>query len=213
MNSYKYWLITALFLVLTLNMYYPVNAATGSIYVVSAESALLRDYPSPDSGILGTLGRYDQVEYVDSSARGWWKVRSCQTGLTGWMTSDLLTAAKPNPQPALSKSKYYYVNVLSINLKIIPLATSATTGTVQLNDKLEKLGSAPSGWTKVKNPRTGKTGWLQDRYLSSHIVTAPQLQTAAPKKRMSRSGGGKKKKKPERPETPKEAVEEQAQPM
>ena len=210
LQAQTYWRAVAVFLVLAFGSNYQASAATGPIYQVAAESALLRDYPSPDSGILVKLEHFDQVEYVDSSAHGWWKVRSQRTGVTGWMTADLLRAVQFSPPPSALKTEYYYVNTPSIDLRVIPLASAATTGTVQLNDRVEKLGAAPSGWTKVKNPRTGKTGWLQTRYLASHPVTAPQA--AAPKKRVSKSCVSKKKKKSATPKE-KEAVEEQAKPM
>jgi len=206
----NYKLLPAVIAFLTLLAGIPCQAGinTGSVYQVAAESALLRDYPSPNSAILANLNHFDQVEYVDSNAHGWWKIRSLRTGVTGWMTSDLLAAVRPAPSSASSKIKYFYVNRPSIELRVIPLESSATTGTVQLNDKLEKLGESPKGWTKVKNPRNGNKGWLATRYLSSKIVTASQIP--APRKRVKKAYSIKKKKSLE---PPKEAVEEQAKPM
>ncbi len=184
------------------------GAGSGSMYQVAAESALLRDYPSPDSGIVATLEHSDQVEYVNSNAQGWWQVRSQRTGTTGWMTADLLAAARPAAPPAPAKTKYAYVNRPSLELKVIPLETSASTGTVKLNDRMEILSTSPKGWTKVLNTHNGNKGWLQTRFLSSQIVTAPPAP--APRKHVRRAGSVKKKKKIE---APKEAVEEEAKPM
>ncbi len=208
MLNYKLLPAVSAFLTLLAGIPCQAVSATGSIYQVAAESALLRDYPSPNSRILTNLKHFDQVEYVDSNAHGWWKVRSLRTGVTGWMTADLLAAIRLAPSSASSKIKYFYVNRPSIELRVIPLESSATTGTVQLNDKLEKLGESPKGWTKVKNPRNGNIGWIATRYLSSQIVTAPQ--NPASRKRVKKAYSIKKKK---RIEPAKEAVEEQAKPM
>ena len=173
--------------------------AAGSMYVVEAEAALLRDYPSPDSGILTRLDHSDQVEYLDANASGWWKVRSLRTGVVGWMTSDLLAAAPPKlPLSIPTKTEYYYVNTPSIDLRVIPLHSSATTGTVQLNDRVEKLGSSPAGWTKVRNPRNGHKGWLPTRYLSAKLVSSPAPAAQPHKKRVKRAAPAKKKQKIEK---------------
>ncbi len=172
----RLWPLLAIFLVclVTTGLESRFCEAAGSMYVVEAEAALLRDYPSPDSGILTRLDRSDQVEYLDANASGWWKVRSLRTGVVGWMTSDLLAAAPPKlPLSSPAKTEYYYVNTPSIDLRVIPLHSSATTGTVQLNDRVEKLGFSPAGWTKVRNPRNGHKGWLPTRYLSAKLVSSP----------------------------------------
>jgi uncharacterized protein YgiM (DUF1202 family) len=206
--NYKLLPAMVAFLMLLAGIPCQAGTSTGSVYQVAAESALLRDYPSPNSGILANLNRLDQVEYIDSNAQGWWKVRSLRTGVTGWMTSDLLTAVRPTPSSASAKIKYFYVNRPSIELRVIPLESSAATGTVQLNDKLEKISEAPNGWTKVRNPRKGNKGWIATRYLSSQIVTAPQAPVS--RKRVKKAYNIKKKKSLE---PPKETVEEQAKPM
>ena len=139
----RFWPLLAIFLVclVTTGLESRFCEAAGSMYVVEAEAALLRDYPSPDSGILTRLDHSDQVEYLDANASGWWKVRSLRTGVVGWMTSDLLAAAPPKlPLSIPTKTEYSYVNTPSIDLRVIPLHSSATTGTVQLNDRVEKLG-------------------------------------------------------------------------
>jgi hypothetical protein len=176
------------------------SEAAGPIYVVEADAALLRDYPSPDSGILTRLHHLDQAEYLDANASGWWKVRSLRTGVVGWMTSDLLAAAAaPKLPPSIqTKAEYYYVNTPGIELRIIPLHSSATTGTVQLNDRVEKLGASPEGWMKVRNPRDGRKGWLPTRYLSAKLVSSPQAAGQTPKKRVKRAYPAKKKQKIEK---------------
>ncbi len=166
--------------------------------MVAVEAALLRDNPSPDSGILTQLTRSDQVEYLESNASGWWKVRSLRTGVVGWMTSDLLTAVAPAPPPSSQPCpEYFYVNTVNIDLHSLPLYSSTVTGSVQLNDRLEKLGTSPKGWTKVRNPRKDKKGWLPTCYLSEKIVTSPLPAPQTPKKRVKRTPPSKGKKQVE----------------
>jgi hypothetical protein len=210
--NYVYWPAAALLLVLWSGVGQPAMAAgtgTGSVYQVAAASALLRDYPSPESSIVATLENLDQVEYIDSNAQGWWKVRSERTGTTGWMTADLLAAARPAAPPTPAKTKYSYVNRPSLELKVIPLESSASTGNVKFNDRLEILSISPKGWTKVQNPHNGNKGWLPTRYLSAQIVRASP--PATPRKHVRKAGSVKKKKRVEPPKE--EGGEEQAKPM
>lgn len=175
------------------------SEAAESLYVVEAEAALLRDFPSPESGILARLQRSDQVEFLDAQASGWWKVRSLRTGVVGWMTSDLLVAA-PLQLPPTSSTKvdYFYVNTPG-DLRIIPLHSSASTGKVQRHDRVEKLGSSPEGWTKVRNPRDGRQGWLPTRHLSAKLVAAPGTAAPTARKRVRRAVPSKKKPTIEKP--------------
>jgi hypothetical protein len=181
------------------------SEAVGSLYVVASEAALLRDNPAPDSGILARLHNLDKVEYLDSNASGWWKVRSQRTGTVGWMTADLLTPASPAAPPAApAKPVYSYAN-RPFDLRSIPLYAAAASGSVQLNDPVEKLGSSPEGWSKVRNPRNGSRGWLPTHYLSSDIVCNPP-RAYTPKKRFKqRALPGKKKKIEEEAPAPEKA--------
>lgn len=200
--------IAAIALVLLTGFGNPAGAGTGSRYQVAAESALLRDFPSPESGILATLEHFDQVEYLDRNARGRWKVQSERTGKTGWSTEDLLAAARPAAPAAPGRTKYSYVNRPSLELRAIPLQSSASTGTVQLNDTMEILSKSSNGWTKVRALRNGNKGWLPTRFISAQIVTAPS--PAAARKHVKRAGSVKKKKKMD---PPKEEGEEEGKPM
>ena len=181
------------------------SEAVGSLYVVAGEAALLRDYPAPDSGIVTRLHHQDQVEYLDSNASGWWKVRSLRTGTVGWMTADLLSPAVPAaPTAAPAKQVSYYANS-PFDLRIIPLFSAAVSGRVKLNDRLEKVGSSPEGWTKVRNVQDGSRGWLPTRYVSSHLIISPPPKAYTPKKRAKRALPVKKKKGVETAPTPEEA--------
>ena len=77
-----------------------------------------------------------------------------------------MAAARPAAPPAPAKTKYFYVNRPTLELKVIPLESSATTGTVKLNDRLEILSASPKGWTKVPIPATTtRAGWRPAFYL------------------------------------------------
>ncbi len=211
MSPYRFWPLAAMFFVLVTTTFIHFRSSEGAspLYAVAGEAALLRDYPSPDSGILTRLQHLDQVEYMESNGYGWWKVRSLRTGVVGWMTADLLSMVSPSPPPSSPTSaEYYYVNTPGISLRSIPLESSAAAGSVQLNDRLEKLGSSPKGWTKVRNLKDGSKGWIPTRYLSSRPISClPQAST--PKKRIKRAFAVKQKRIPVK-EAP---IQEKAKPM
>lgn len=194
MNCYRFGLLLAMFFVFgtTTFMESRSSQAVGSLYIVAGEAALLRDYPAPDSGIVTRLQNLDEVEYLDSNASGWWKVRSLRTGTVGWMTADLLSPAPSAAPPAAPAQKASYYANTPFDLRVLPLHSSAVTGPVKLNDRLEKLGASPEGWTKVRNPQNGSRGWLPTRYLSSHRVSSPP-QRYIPKKRVKRALPARKK--------------------
>jgi uncharacterized protein YgiM (DUF1202 family) len=118
-----------------------------------------------------------------------------------------VAAARP-AAPTPAKTKFAYVNRPSLELRAIPLESSASTGTVKFNDRLEIISTSPKGWTKVRNPHNGNKGWLPTRFLASQIVIAPPH--AVHRKHVRRASSVKKKKGVE---PPKERVEEQAKPM
>ncbi len=161
--------------------------AAGPFYVVAGE-ALLRDCPSPDCGIITRLYRSDQVEYLDTNSYGWWKVRVLRTGVVGWVTADLLSAVPSPPPPSYPPySPYYsYVTVSSTALRAYPMYSSSVTGSVQLNDRVERLGESPQGWTKVRSLRDGSEGWMLSSYLSPQPSSYPR-RAYSPKKRIKRS--------------------------
>ena len=206
-TSHRFWTFMTMILLVGSTAFLECRSseAVGSLYVVAGEAALLRDYPAPDSGIVTRLHHQDQVEYLDSNASGWWKVRSLRTGTVGWMTADLLSPDVPAaPTAAPGKQVYYYANS-PFDLRIIPLFSTAVSGRVKLNDRLEKVGSSPEGWTKVRNVQDGSRGWLPTRYLSSHFISNPPPKAYTPKKRAKRALPVKKKKGVETAPTPEEA--------
>ena len=181
-RSYRLWLLPVIcfMVILTLCLKVRLLEAAGPVYVVAAENALLRDNPSPDSAILAEFDDQDQVEFLDNNGYGWWKVRSLRTGVSGWMTADLLTAPAPGQSAAVSP-EYYYVNTASMELHSLPLYSSDVTGSVKLNDRVEKLGSAPGDWTKVRNPKDGKKGWLRRAIYRRRSLPARNRRPRHPK--------------------------------
>jgi len=213
MLAYRSWQTVAVVVILTLaSVSLPSeDAAAGAFYVVAGE-ALLRECPSPDCGILTRLYRSDQVEYLDTNTYGWWKVRVIRTGLVGWLTADLLSAVPSPPPPSYPSYPpyYYYVAANNIALRTYPMYSSGVTGTALLNDRVEKLGDSPQGWTKVRSLRDGSEGWILTRYLSPQPVAYPRSRYS-PKKRIKRSAPAAEKDKEEKEE--KEDKEEKAKPM
>ena len=68
---------------------------------------------------------------------------------------------------------------------------------MNFNDKVEMLDQSPTGWSKVRDLRTGVIGWVSSNYLETFPVSHPK---AAPKKR--KATGKDKESEPEPQEKP-----------
>jgi uncharacterized protein YgiM (DUF1202 family) len=64
-----------------------------SPYYVNTNSLVLRDGPSPNSGVLTTLHFNDQVEMLGVGASGWAQVRDLRSNLMGWVPPRNLSSA------------------------------------------------------------------------------------------------------------------------
>jgi len=111
-----------------------------------------------------------------------------------WLGLIVLTMLATLPPPAAKSAgpQYFYINTANISLHSLPLFSSPVTGTGQLNDRVEKLGDSPKGWTKVRNLRDGRQGWLPSRYLARQIVSAPLPASPSPRKRLRHPSPPKK---------------------
>ncbi|MDD3581964.1 MAG: SH3 domain-containing protein [Desulfobacca sp.] len=182
-------------------------AASGIFYVIAGET-FLRECPAPDCGVVTRLYRSDRVEYLDTNSYGWWKVRALRNGAVGWLTADILSAVPPTtPSPPHYSPKYFYVAASRVNLRLYPLYSSTVTGTVQLNDTVEKLGDSPRGWVKVRNLRDGAEGWMLTRYISPQPVSSSR-RSYVPKRRLKQRAPADTEKSP-----PKGPEPETAKPM
>lgn len=158
-------------------------------YYVSMTNVYLRECGDYNCRSLELLYRGDRVEKTDQDNRGWWRVTSFKTRTSGWIPAH---AVSPRPGPP-----FYYVNVSSLALRVGPSTGHRTLATLHLNDQVEMLGMAPTGWAEVRDLRSGAIGWVAARYLETFPVAYPK---AAPKK--PRTPGRAPAEEPERPAAP-----------
>lgn len=94
-------------------------------------------------------------------------------------------------------AEYFYVNGARVNLHQLPLFSSPVVGTGQFNDRVQKLGESPQGWTKVRSLRDGAQGWLPTRYLAAQPTAGPPPAPVRAKKRPKRPVAPQKEPPPE----------------
>jgi uncharacterized protein YgiM (DUF1202 family) len=145
---------------------------TPSGFYVAWSSVYLRDCADYNCRSVELLHRGDRVDKIDQDYRGWWRVRSNKSGLTGWIPA---SAVAPSPGPP-----YFYVAVNSLALRAGPSTGNRILTTLNLNDRVEMLGANAAGWSQVRDLRTNIIGWVASRYLESFPVSYPR---AVPKKR------------------------------
>ena len=86
----------------------------------------------------------------------------------------------PSPGPP-----YFYVAVSSLALRAGPSTGNRVLATLNLNDRVEMLGTNAAGWAQVRDLRTSIIGWVASRYLESFPVSHPR---SVPKKRTPKKG-------------------------
>jgi uncharacterized protein YgiM (DUF1202 family) len=160
-------------------------------YYVAATTMYLRDCADFNCRALELLTRGDRVEKLDQDNRGWWRVMSFKTRTQGWIPA---SAVSLTPGPP-----YYYVAINGLNLRTGPSTSNRVLTSLGFNQKVEFLSQSPTGWSEVRDLRTGVIGWVSSHYLETFPVRYPK---APPKKRKAPA----KEKEPqpqEKPPTPK----------
>ncbi len=158
-----------------------------SNFYVAWNSVYLRDCADYNCRSVELLNRGDRVDKIDQDYRGWWRVRSIKSGLTGWIPA---SAVAPSPGPP-----YFYVAVSSLALRASPSTSSRIITNLGFNSQVEMLGMGPAGWANVRVVRTGTIGWVSSYYLETFPVSQAR---PAPKRKAPA-----KKAAPEEEEAPK----------
>jgi uncharacterized protein YgiM (DUF1202 family) len=174
-----------------------------SLYYVAWNSVYIRECADYNCRGVLLLRRGDRVERLDQDFRGWWRVRSANTGIQGW-----IPASSVSPQAG---PPYLYVAVSSLALRTGPSTASRMITSLSLNTKVEMLETGPGGWAQVRVVNTGAMGWAYSRYLESFPVKHPRA-VSKKKAPAAKSKALKKKGQPQPPppETPEPKTEEPA---
>jgi uncharacterized protein YgiM (DUF1202 family) len=147
-------------------------------FYVAWTSVYLRDCADYNCRSVELLHRGDRADKIDQDYRGWWRVRSAKSGITGWVPA---AAMAPTPGPP-----YFYVAVDNLALRAGPSTGNRILSTLSLNQRVEMLGMNAGGWSQVRDLRTGTIGWAAPRYLESFPVSSPM---PVPRKRPAAKKG------------------------
>jgi uncharacterized protein YgiM (DUF1202 family) len=146
-------------------------------YYVATSTVYIRDCADFNCRALQLLTRGDRIEKLDQDSRGWWRVRAYRSGTVGWIPA---SAVSLSPGPPI-----YYVAINGLNLRAGPSTGSKVLISLSLNDREEMLDQSPTGWSKVRDLRTGVIGWVSSHYLEtfpvSHSKAAPKKRKMTPK--------------------------------
>lgn len=161
-------------------------------YYVATSTVYIRDCADFNCRALELLTRGDRIEKLDQDNRGWWRVMSYKTRTQGWIPA---SAVSLTPGPPI-----YYVAINGLNLRAGPSTGTRVLTSLSLNDREEMLDQSPSGWSKVRDLRTGIIGWVSTNYLETFPV---RYSKPAPKKRKAPSKEREPEPQPQKPAAPK----------
>ena len=143
----------------------PPPPAPGGDYYLTSDMTYLRDAAGFDSHVVGQLYKGDQVERLDISESGWWRVRSGRTGQAGWVPSELLS---PNPVPVV----YFYVTQ-TVSLRECPKEFCPSLQMLSRGDQVQKVEQNDQGWWRVLVAQSRNLGWLPAKVLAETSGKAP----------------------------------------
>jgi uncharacterized protein YgiM (DUF1202 family) len=127
-------------------------------YYVGGLKVTLKSAPDSHSSDTGRLTINERVKMVKRSAS--WFLVQAQDGSQGWVSEKYL---------ALRPVADFYVSRWG-RLRSAPESRSRSLARLRVNDRVKLLETNPAGWARVTVERTGKTGWIELRNLSTKKV-------------------------------------------
>ena len=158
------------------------DPVAGVFYFVKMETIALRECPRSDCMPLQLLFRGDEVQRVEKSAQGWWRVLAMNSRSLGWVPAAALTERLEDVQQKQLRKPYFYVAVRKLVLRAKPTERSTVIRILSVNDQVEKIGET-KGWLNVRQPSTGAAGWVLGRYLKTLPVILPGGECRYPPRR------------------------------
>ncbi len=157
----------------------------GATYYVATTNIYLRECADYNCRQLELLYRGDRVDKIDQDYKGWWRVVSQKSRITGWIPASAVSSRPGAP--------YYYVAISSLALRAGPSTGNRALTSLPLNTQVELLGMGPSGWAQVRELPGGMIGWVAFRYLETFPVSRPRPTPA------KRKGAPSPKEEPAEP--------------
>lgn len=152
-------------------------------YRVTASALNVRQGPSTNDTILGSLPFNSVVKGIEKNADGSWiKILRDSDGLTGWCFASFLELTDPpdggEPPPPVSQPKnWYQVKATTLNVRSGPSASDAKVGSVSQGQILLRLETNDDGrWVRILR-FDGLVGWCAVSYLTDLGTTAPEKLT------------------------------------
>jgi len=173
------WLMAALALVVIgcatpepVRVEAPVVERATYFYVAKMELSL-KSAPEETGGDTVKVALNDRVQQLER--RGSWFLVRADDGRQGWANDRNLS---------LRPVSDLFVRQWGQRLHAEPAEKSKTIIRLRQNDQVQLVEKNPQGWAKVKVARTGDTGWLEFRNLSTDqvVVRVRRTKAGAPEK-------------------------------
>ncbi|WP_434793959.1 hypothetical protein TPDSL_05040 [Terrisporobacter petrolearius] len=129
---------------------------------VTTANVNFRKSASTSSSIIETIPKNTNVEVIDKSTSGWYKVK--YKGNTGYVSKDYVklngSGSDDNTPPSFSEKGATTAN---LNLRKSASTSSSIIETIPKNTTVEVIDKSTSGWYKVKYK--GNTGYVSKDYV------------------------------------------------
>ncbi len=149
----------------------PPPPAPGGTFYLTSDMTYLRDAAGFEGHVVGQLYKGDQVERLDISESGWWRISSGRTGQAGWVPSDLLS---PKPVPVV----YVYVTQ-TVHLRECPKEFCPALQSLSRGDQVQKVEQNDQGWWRVLVAKSRNLGWLPAKVVAEKLEE-PQAKAPEP---------------------------------
>lgn len=165
----------------------PVRVET---YYVQAAEVPLREEPHKEVISRKVLYRGAEVRKLAENDQGWWRVLVVKDKSLGWLPAETVAASqetspgegglRPEEDAAGTASlsrpaaKQFFVAITSLELHLLPLASSPVVKVLHFNEEVEEVYRSDSQWLKVRYPETGVQGWTLASYLSDSAGKEPK---------------------------------------
>jgi GH25 family lysozyme M1 (1,4-beta-N-acetylmuramidase)/uncharacterized protein YgiM (DUF1202 family) len=151
-------------------------------YRVTASALNVRQGPSTDETVIGSLPFNSVVKALEKNDDGTWiKIIRVSDNLTGWCFASFLELTDPpdggEPPPVSEPKNWYQVKAFTLNVRSGPSASDEKVGSLSQGQIVVKLEANEDGsWVRILR-FDGLVGWCAVSYLTDLGTTAPEKVT------------------------------------
>jgi len=157
----------------------PGNPPASEWYRSTATSLNVREGPSTNDTVIGSLPLNSVVKALEQNADGTWiKILRESDGLSGWCSAAYLEPTdEPTEPPPAEVKNWYRVNVATLNVRMEADQNSEKVGSLSQGQIVIGLEANDDGsWVRVQR-FDGLSGWSAVAYLTDLGETAPEQMT------------------------------------